>query len=181
MYILRKWRLVIICIVVIGMAPLITGCYGHFPITHAIYKANGDVSSYSLVKTIVFWVFLIVPVYAIGFLGDIFIFNLIEFWTGSAPLDPVTMTDREGNTVTLAPAENGRDAVLTVSRDGQVLAEERFIRVSDTEIEVRDARNQLNGKVIRSGEGHLLFVDAEGRPYGTLSSQSIAARRARSR
>ena len=75
----------------------------------------------------------------------------------------------------LAPAENGRDAILTISRDGRVLTQERFIRVSDTAFEVRDAQGKLNGKVIRSGSGDILLADAEGNTIGTLSAESIAA------
>jgi len=170
-----KWRLSITLLVLIGMAPLITGCYGHFPITNHVYKANGNVTKYSLVHTVVFWAFLIISVYEIGFLGDILVFNLIEFWTGASPLEPVATIDREGNTVALTPAENGRDAILTVSRDGRVLTQERFTRVSDTVFEVRDAQGKLNGKVIRSGDGDILLADAEGRTIGTLSAESIAA------
>ena len=170
-----KWRLVITLLVLIGMAPLMTGCYGNFPITRYIYKANGNVTNSRLVHTIVFWAFVIIPVYEIGFLGDAFVFNLIEFWTGKAPLEPVATIDREGNTVALAPAENGRDAILTVSRDGRVLTQERFIRVSDTAFEVRDAQGKLNGKVIRSGDGDILLADADGRTIRTLSAESIAA------
>ena len=169
-----KWRLSITLLVLIGMVPLVTGCYGHFPITNYVYKANGNVTKYSLVHTVVFWAFLIIPVYEIGFIGDVCVLNLIEFWTGSAPMDPIASVDRQGNTVALAPADNGRDAILTVSRDGRVLTQERFTRVSDTVFEVRDAQGKLNGRVIRSG-GAILLADAEGRTIGTLSAESLAA------
>ncbi|MFW6106980.1 MAG: hypothetical protein ACOC8H_02360 [bacterium] len=65
-------------------------------------------------------------------------------------------------------------AALTVSRDGQVLTQERFIRVSDTVFEVRDADGKLNGKVIRADDGDILLADAEGEVLGTLSAESIA-------
>ena len=38
------------------------------------------------VKTLVFWGLNIIPVYGVAALGDLIIFNLIEFWTGSNPL-----------------------------------------------------------------------------------------------
>ena len=70
------------CVVLIALLPLATGCYGSFPLTHIIYRFNGEVTHYDLVHSIVFWVFIIIPVYWVGFVGDVIVLNLIEFWTG---------------------------------------------------------------------------------------------------
>jgi hypothetical protein len=67
------------------------GCFGRFPLTRAIYNANasvgGDVGSdrtqAKLAQTAVMWVFVIIPVYSVGMIGDALVFNAIEFWTGN--------------------------------------------------------------------------------------------------
>lgn len=62
-----------------------SGCYGKFALTKKLYDWNGSLGNKFLVW-IVFVIFMIVPVYGIAGFVDIWIFNLIEFWTGSNPL-----------------------------------------------------------------------------------------------
>lgn len=62
-----------------------SGCYGKFALTKKLYDWNGSLGNKFLVW-IVFIIFVIVPVYGVATFVDGFIFNLIEFWTGSNPL-----------------------------------------------------------------------------------------------
>ncbi|MEW6435228.1 MAG: DUF3332 family protein [Myxococcota bacterium] len=62
-----------------------SGCYGKFTLTKKLYDWNGSLGNKFLVW-IVFVIFMLVPVYGIAGFVDIWIFNLIEFWTGSNPL-----------------------------------------------------------------------------------------------
>ena len=158
------------------MLPLaMGGCYGGFPLTNKIYRFNGDISRHKLIQTVMFWVFLIVPVYEIGMLGDAIIFNLVEFWTGEQILALGPTTDSNGNTVCLTPSPDGRQAVLTVSRDGKVLAQEFFVKVSDTTFEVRDAQGKLHGKVLKSPDGTISLTDRNGTVVRTLPAGALAA------
>ena len=68
--------------------------------------------------------------------GDAAIVNLVEFWTGEQIHSVCPTTDSNGNSVYLTPSSDGRQAVLTVSRNGKVLAREFFVKVSDTTFEV---------------------------------------------
>lgn len=170
----RRGRRLIAIVLLIALAPLFTGCYGTFPMTKIIYKLNNDVSENKVVKTVVFWVFVIFPVYDIGMLADAFVFNLIEFWTGDQILTS-TATDGNGNTFALAPATNGRDAVLTMSHNGQVLAVRQFVKVSDAVMEVRDTDGHIYGKVIRTADGGLQLADEHANVIETLSAQSLAS------
>ena len=63
-----------------------TGCFGEFALVRKVYTWNEDVSSNKFVKTLVFYVLNIVPVYGIAGFIDVVILNLIEFWSGSNPL-----------------------------------------------------------------------------------------------
>ena len=160
----------------VAMLPLVMGgCYGGFPLTNKISGFNGDISRHKLVQTVTFWVFIIFPVYEIGMLADAIIFNLIEFWTGAQILSVGPTTDSNGNTVCLTPSEDGRQAVLTVSRDGKVLAQEYFVKVSDTTFEVRDAQGTLHGKVLKSPDGTINLTDRNGTVVRTLPAGALAA------
>lgn len=63
-----------------------TGCFGSFELIKKVYDFNDGISDNKFVKTLVFWVMNIVPVYGIAGFIDAVILNLIEFWSGSNPL-----------------------------------------------------------------------------------------------
>ena len=173
---LKRMRVEIVVVMLVAMLPLlIGGCYGPFPLTKKIHEFNGEVSENKWVKTIVFWVFIIIPVYGIGMFADAIVFNLVEFWTGEALMTATTTTDSNGNTVVLAPGENADEAILTISRDGEILAEEHFVRITDTLIEVRGADGALHGKVIRDTDGNFVLTDANGATVQTVWADSLAA------
>lgn len=173
---LRNHRASVIPVMLVAMLPfLFGGCYGAFPLTKKIYQFNGDISSHKIIQTVVFWVFVIIPVYGIGMLGDAIVCNLIEFWTGEQILSVGPTTDSKGNTVCLTPSPDGKQAVLTVSRDGKVLAQEFFVKVSDTTFEVRDAQGKLQGKVLKSPDGTISLMDRNGAVVRTLPGHALAA------
>ena len=173
---LRNHRGWVIPGVLVAMLPfLFGGCYGGFPLTNKIYGFNGDISRHKLVQTVTFWVFIIFPVYEIGMLADAIIFNLVEFWTGEQILSVGPTTDSNGNTVCLTPSSDGRQAVLTVSRHGKVLAQEFFVKVSDTTFEVRDAQGALHGKVLKSPDGTISLTDHSGAVVRSLPAGAFAA------
>ena len=173
---LRNSRIYVIPILLVAMLPLVMGgCFGSFPLTHKIYGFNQDISHHKLVRTVTFWVLIIIPVYKVGMLADAIIFNLIEFWTGEEILSVGPTTDSKGNTVCLTPSSDGRQAVLTVSRDGKVVAQEFFVKVSDTTFEVRDAEGKLHGKVVKSPDGTISLTDRNGTVVETLPAGALAA------
>ena len=65
---------------------LATGCYGQFAATRKIHNWNGHVSGNKFVNSVVMWGLIVIPVYPLASLGDIFIFNPIEVVSGSNPL-----------------------------------------------------------------------------------------------
>jgi len=173
---LRNRRGWVVFALAVAMAPFVFGgCYGTFPLTKAIYKFNEDISDKPLVQQVTFWVFVILPVYEIGMLADAIVFNLVEFWTGEKILAVGPTTDSNGNTVCLTPSSDGREAVLTVSRDGKVLAQEFFVKVSDTVFEVRDAQGSLQGKVLKTPDGTINLTDRNGTVVRTLPAGALSA------
>jgi hypothetical protein len=159
----RGWVAVALLVV---MLPLVfggQGCFGAFPLTNKI------------IKSVTFWVLVIVPIYEVGMLADAIIFNLVEFWTGDQLLSVGPTVDSNGNLVSLTPASDGREAVLTVSRGGKVLAQESFVKVSDSTFEVRDAQGNLDGKVLKAPDGTISLTDRNGTVLRTLPADVFAA------
>lgn len=174
---LSRFRLSIVIILLIAVMPVaLTGCFGRFPLTHRIYNLNQNVSHDKFVRTLVFWLFIIAPVYEIGILADAIIFNLVEFWTGEQWIAYEPMEDGFGNIVKLEPSEDGSEMVMTMTRNGEVIAQDRFIKVSDSQFEIRDIEGNLNGLVFITPEGDVQIAKADGEIIRTIEADSIAAK-----
>jgi len=167
MSVLRRRASRIALLALLAILPTMGGCYGRFPLTKAVYKFNGEVSDNTTVQNIFFWVLIILPVYELCNLGDAIIFNLVEYWTG----DPVNLSSAEnqdGSVVALEPTEDGKELKLTVTKEGKVIAETRFVKIGESTFEVRDARNRIAGMVIRQEDGSFNLTDAKGNVVKTI-------------
>jgi hypothetical protein len=170
----RSWAggLAILCALA-----LVVGCYGSFPLTKAVYRINGDVTDQSLVHSIVMWIFVLVPVYSAAMIVDAVVFNLVEFWTGDS-ITASSGTLDSGVTYAFGPAENGRDAVLTLTDGGRTVARLTFVRISDQEIHVRNGDGERVGTVRRRADGGLVLADVSGEHVRDLSAGDVATLRA---
>jgi Domain of unknown function (DUF3332) len=83
---MKNFKSIISSILIGSTLFLSMGCFGGFNLTKVIYKWNGGVSESNLVKSLVMWGLIIIPVYEIVLILDFIIFNLIEFWGGSNPI-----------------------------------------------------------------------------------------------
>lgn len=63
-----------------------TGCFGSFALVKKVYEFNDGETDNKFVKTLLFYVLNIIPVYWIAGFLDVVIFNLLVFWTGSNPI-----------------------------------------------------------------------------------------------
>jgi hypothetical protein len=91
---------------------LLPGCYGNFNLVRDIYKWNGTVGD-KWVNSIVTWVLIIVPVYAIAGFIDFCILNVIEFWTGK---NPVAMQPGEKETQIVEMNDKTYEVTATQNR-----------------------------------------------------------------
>jgi len=170
----RRARGVALALILAG-APALGGCYGRFPLTKAVYHFNGDVTDDELLQSLLFWLFIILPVYNLAMLGDAIIFNLIEFWTGET-LD-ISAVDRQGDvTVTLAPAATEGQAWLTVTRDGEPPVRTRLVRTEVGTIEARSEEGALTGRLMMADDGSILLADAEGKIMRRVARPASAFR-----
>lgn len=86
-------------------------CIGSFALTNKLLDWNRNLDS-KFVNEVVFFAFLIVPVYEVAALADVLVLNSIEFWSGDSPLADgskiiegndgkyLVETDSEGYTIT---------------------------------------------------------------------------------
>ena len=63
-----------------------TSCMGSWALLGKVYNWNKEATGNKFIDNLLFWIFLIIPVYAIILFIDFIIFNLIEFWGGSNPI-----------------------------------------------------------------------------------------------
>lgn len=133
------------------------GCYGSFHVTKKYHDWNGQVSN-KWVNTLLF----IIPgiiVYPLLTLGDTFIFNVIEFWSGKK---------------VFAKAPQARavaDGSIEIDADGEVF---KVVKVRDNYFDV--TRNgQLVGHGQLRSDGMLELVDLSGERKTTIPVDQSAS------
>ncbi|MBP2830735.1 DUF3332 domain-containing protein [Aquimarina sp. U1-2] len=91
---------------------LFTSCLGSFSAFNGLKDWNNDLSDSKFVNNLVFWGLNIIPVYGLFMIGDVIIFNVIEFWSGSNPLamnegdSETQIVEREGSTFEMTATKN---------------------------------------------------------------------------
>ncbi|MBA3985595.1 MAG: DUF3332 domain-containing protein [Flavobacteriales bacterium] len=91
---------------------LFTSCLGSFSAFNNLKDWNQEVTSNKFVNNILFWALNIVPVYGLFYLGDVIIFNVIEFWSGSNP-----MAMNEGETESQIVEKNGNTYEMIATKN----------------------------------------------------------------
>ena len=131
-----------------------TGCFGSFHLTRTVYGFNAGLDN-KFVRTLVMWGLLIIPVYELAALGDVLIFNVIEFWSGNAPAASNTLPD--GTKVSMEKV--GNDVLrVRVTPPGQRTEELEVVKV-----------NERSGYLRRPGGAPLVTIEqaADGRTVVT--------------
>ena len=91
---------------------LFSSCLGSFSAFNGLRDWNDGVTDSKFLDNLIFWGLNIVPVYGLFFIGDVLIFNTIEFWSGSNPVamnegDTETkVVERDGNTYKMIATKN---------------------------------------------------------------------------
>ena len=126
---MKKLRTFAVCIT---LAAFLTSCYGSFGATKLLYNWNGSLGGDGFggrfLRTFVMWVIIIIPAYHIFMFGDLFILNLIEFFTGTPLLgadiqrgeDGIVFVKSEQGNFKLTPVANER---FMVEKDGVIIGE----------------------------------------------------------
>ena len=162
----------IVAVIVVGsFLTVTTGCYGPFNLTRSVYQWNGNIKGSGEVnekwmKEFVFFGMIIIPVYMFSALLDAFIFNSIQFWTGS---NPVKTTDTGGNGatrvvrlggVTVTMAESDRGTTVTYERNG-IVEQRAIIESSVTGYRLLNETGALLAEAEMGQDGSVTLLDRD--------------------
>jgi hypothetical protein len=159
----------------------VSGCFGSFALTRNIYGLNERISDNKFVRWLVFLGFSIIPVYEVGALVDVLVFNSLEFWTGSNPLANAGTKEEGTRVVKLSPTDT-----LRLSRDEQhgVMRVElerageapqvRYFEPLEDGMAVRDEAGVLLVQARERVDGSLEVVDASGAAVTVHSREAVA-------
>ncbi|MCT8339084.1 DUF3332 domain-containing protein [Flavobacteriaceae bacterium TK19130] len=99
--------------VMLAASIMSTSCLGSFSAFNNLKDWNMEISDSKFVNNLVFWALNIIPVYGLFYAGDVLIFNVIEFWSGS---NPIAMTEGEYETQIVEREGNKYEMTATKNR-----------------------------------------------------------------
>jgi len=151
-----------------------TGCFGSFGATTALWKFNKGVSDNKWLQWLVFLGLSILPVYALFVLGDVIVINTIEFYTGK---NPIASAQNLGGGRTLALSQDAKDpnlvrAEIRTEREGApALVRVFFIEKQDTGLVIMDEQR----RVVTRTTGQRGLIELFGRDGELLLSMDDSA------
>jgi hypothetical protein len=129
------------------------GCFGRFRAVNAVFELNRTASDSIVVRSLVTFAFVIIPVYAVAFLIDWIILNVLDFFNGTNKVADQTLPD--GSTVHMAKLDADTVRVRHVDVAGKETSFD-IVRVGLDAGYVRDASGRIVGSVERLSDGRLL-------------------------
>jgi len=174
--------LAVLCVALLSVQ--VSGCFGQFALTRAMWQFNKNISPNKFLQWAVFLVMVIVPVYGIGTLVDALVINSIEFWTGSNPVASADSPDSHTRVVRLSPDETlrlTRDEAagvmkVEVERAGQAPVV-RYFELLDEGMVVRDEGGALLIQATGQVDGSVTVTDAAGSTVAMHSPEAVAQAR----
>jgi hypothetical protein len=176
---------VVAAIVVGGFLTVTTGCYGPFNLTRNVYhwnsniKGSGEVNE-KWMKEFVFFGMIIIPVYMFSALLDAFIFNSIQFWSGSNPVK-ATDTGSDGATrvvhldgVTVTMVESDQGATVTYERNG-IVERRATIETNATGYRLIDETGALLAEAEKRQDGSVTLLDRDCQVVRQWTSDQLLA------
>jgi hypothetical protein len=176
---------IVAAIVVGSFLTVTTGCYGSFNLTRGVYHWNSSIRGSSEVnekwmKEFVFFGMIIIPVYMFSALLDAFIFNSIQFWTGSNPVkaddagsDGGTRIVRLGG-LTVTMAESDRGTAVTYERNG-IVERRAIIETSETGYRLIDETGASLAEAEKGQDGSVTLLDHDCQVVKRWTSDQLLA------
>jgi hypothetical protein len=175
-----------VAVIVMGsFLTVTTGCYGPFNLTRSVYHWNGNIKGSGEVnekwmKEFVFFGMIIIPVYMFSALLDAFIFNSIQFWTGS---NPVKAADAGGNGatrvvrlggITVTMAESDRGTTVTYEQNG-IVERRAIIETSATGYRLINETGALLAEAEMGQNGSVTLLDHDCQVVRQWTSDQLLA------
>jgi hypothetical protein len=176
---------IIAAIVAGSFLTLTTACYGPFNLTRNVYHWNSNIKGSSEVnekwmKEFVFFGMIIIPVYMFSALLDAFIFNSIQFWSGS---NPVKATDEGGGGatrivklggVTVTMVESDQGVTVTYERKG-IVERRATIETNATGYRLVDETGVLLAEAEKGQDGSVTLLDRDCQVVRQWTSDQLVA------
>ena len=143
---MRKLRLIALVSFLLIAGVVNNSCYGPFNLTHKLHSWNGTVGSKG-VNAVVFFAFLVIPVYDVCVFLDAVIFNTIEFWGGT---NPISMNE-------------GEEEIQNVSSGGK----EYLITATKNKFQIKQVKGPGTGEV-----ADIIFVPEDNSCYLNYKGES---------
>jgi hypothetical protein len=145
---IRKLFTSVALAVLVVFTSTLSSCLGGFRAFNSLLDFNNSISQSRFVNNLVFWVLWIIPVYGLFMFGDLIIFNLIEFWSGSNPLGM-----EEGESESRLITYEGKNYIMTASKDQLAVATEDGTPISKLVFDRSDnswnyVKNDMNQKLV---------------------------------
>ena len=176
---------IVAAIMVGSFLTVTTGCYGPFNLTRSVYHWNSNIKGSSEVnekwmKEFVFFGMIIIPVYMFSTLLDAFIFNSIQFWSGSNPVkatdagdDGATRVVRLGG-LTVTMAESDRGTTVTYERNG-IVERRATIETNATGYRLIDETGALLAEAEKGQDGSVTLLDRDCQVVKQWTSDQLLA------
>ena len=178
-------RRVVAAIVAGSFLTVTTACYGPFNLTRNVYHWNSNIKGSSEVnekwmKEFVFFGMIIIPVYMFSALLDAFIFNSIQFWSGSNPVKAVDeggdgttrIVKLGGLTVTMVESDQG--ATVTYERKG-IVERRATIETNATGYRLVDETGILLAEAEKGQDGSVTLLDRDCQVVRQWTSDQLLA------
>ena len=176
---------IVAAMVVGSFLTVTTACYGPFNLTRNVYHWNSNIKGSSEVnekwmKEFVFFGMVIIPVYMFSALLDAFIFNSIQFWSGS---NPVKATDAGGDGatrvvqlggVTVTMVESDRGTTVTYERNG-IVERRATIETNATGYRLIDETGALLAEAEKGQDGSVTLLDRDCQVVRQWTSDQLLA------
>jgi hypothetical protein len=131
-----------------------SGCFGSFRLVNGVYDFNRGVN-HKLARSLVMCGLMLIPVYPLAALGDILIFNVIEFYGGSSVVVAQTQKLEDGSTVRVERVDADTLRIRRVDAAGNVGSVE-IVKVGDKAGYVRASDGRIVGMVEQLPDGRVV-------------------------
>jgi hypothetical protein len=144
-------------IFVLGLAAIFAttaaGCFGRFRAMNAVYDFNKDASPNPVVRSLLLFAMLVIPVYFVAFLIDWIVLNTLDFFNGTSNVADKKLPD--GSEVHMAKIDADTVRVRHVDTAGHETSFD-IVRVGPDAGYLRSSDGRIVGSVERLSDGRIL-------------------------
>ena len=142
---------------VLGLAAVFlttaAGCFGRFRAVNAVYDFNKSASDNTVVRSLLMWAMVFIPVYEVAFLIDALVLQVLDFFNGTNKVADETLPD--GSVVHMAKLDGDTVRVRHVDANGRETSFD-IVRVGSNAGYVRGPDGRIVRSVERLSDGRLV-------------------------